>query len=180
MLSGVVVRQEGGGGPVGGRGELGQDPGQIRLGIDAEEPAGPNDRVDHRRAPAGFGIADEEPVAGTLWSGGWSLGLAPKVPRNCIFRIARSLTRLAGDPMLCQSTCRAQQITRLNMAAPLRKSTRGTSDTEGRSLCSPKGIRLSALTADDCREDHGCPHCARGESLGAPATEPCMFAPHAL
>ena len=61
----MVVRQEGGGGPVGGRGEPGQDPGQIRLGIDAKEPAGPHDRLDHRRAPAGFGIADEEPVART-------------------------------------------------------------------------------------------------------------------
>ena len=137
MLSGVVVRQERGGGPVGGCGELGQDPGQIRLRIDAEEAAGPNDRVEHRRAPAGFGIADEEPVArahlgradgpldGILVDADVAeagLGVAGKV-RPAIIRVRDRLAELAGRQRCVAESARKRRCKRFRtgLARPWRQ-----------------------------------------------------------
>ena len=58
-----VVRQKSGRSVIGGSGQFGQDPGDVVFRIDADEPAGADHAVDHRRAPPGVGMANEQVVA---------------------------------------------------------------------------------------------------------------------
>ena len=46
-------------------GQAAQDIGQIFLGVDTATAATLNDRVDHRTAPTGVGMADKEPALAT-------------------------------------------------------------------------------------------------------------------
>ncbi len=58
--SGKALRNKLAGGVVGGGGEPRQSLGEVALLLDALKLAGAEDRIEHRRAPAGVGVTDEE------------------------------------------------------------------------------------------------------------------------